>query len=306
MKLSALALTGLVCFADASTPKRHPDTITGISPATPLLVGRGVCQRDGTDYGIAVALATGSIIQAQVDGANGLGATTSSKHRRESGEPALSGVDIFVQQMAQLGFTHGQIKAETTAPPPAAAGQRRSTTDGGDEDADASDGVPESFVIRNVTDPSGSFTAADYHYTLFHNGTGFLHVIHTPAPAVGARSDDNSHAALGKRHDGAGFKYNWNRMIWTPAVEGADINTLAFDIGSYIAQNLAYDADFFLLDQYICAIGIDYILMQAMGVAIRIIPELTGFGEEYEDVDICGDVYTAIQDELRRDVSPVV
>lgn len=33
-----------------------------------------------------------------------------------------------------------------------------------------------------------------------------------------------------------------------------------------------------------------------MGVAIRVIPELNGFGEEYEDVNVCGDMYGPVHD----------
>jgi hypothetical protein len=54
-----------------------------------------------------------------------------------------------------------------------------------------------------------------------------------------------------------------------------------------------------LLDEYIVAIGIDYILLQLLGSAIRIIGE-TGpeFGTNYEDVEVCGKMSDPVHDDL--------
>lgn len=153
-----------------------------------------------------------------------------------------------------------------------------------------------SFVIRDVYDPAGNATFADFHYTAFANGTGYVHVIHETASSAKRAAPPSD---LSKRHDGAGFKYNWNRYVFNAATYGANINSLSVGIGQGIAQDWAYDSDYFLLDQWIGAVGVDFILLQAMGVAIRIIPELAGFGEEYEDVAICGDMSGPTYDKLR-------
>jgi len=49
-------------------------------------------------------------------------------------------------------------------------------------------------------------------------------------------------------------------------------------------------AEFFL------AGGIDHLVT----FGLRIIPEIDGFGEEYEDVNICGDLTGRALDELRK------
>ncbi|OAA54583.1 hypothetical protein SPI_08829 [Niveomyces insectorum RCEF 264] len=304
-----------------------------VSPATPLLSARGTCQRDFTevadvvvngftgraqlaysiagggitfhvcrivnhyststhpcsDYGGVVALTIGAIIQTQMTDSSSTGVGTSNKHRRDGGGDNATSVlaaDIFASHLESNGFSFGQIETTTTV----------SRRDNNANVTGAPD-VAESFVIRNVVDPTSNITAADFHYTSFADGTGYIHVIHT---TVGDNGDTSHSNVLSKRHDGAGFKYNWNRYVFNVATYGADVQTLGNSVGQGIAQDWAYDSDYFLLDEWIGAIGVDYILLQAMGVAVRIIAELDGFGEEYEDVGICGDVSGAVHDELRR------
>ena len=329
MKLSTLAISALALFSEASAlpqeEKRYD--ADNVSLASPLLKRASVCQRDFTevadvvsnsftgraqlaysiggggitfhvcriinhyttsthpctDYAGAVALTIGVIVQTQMKDGSDTGATTSDKRRRRDDASDASTSDIFVEHLKLGGFSFGQIETTTTV-------SRRATND---NTTAAAPEVAESFIIRNVVEPSGNITAADFHYTSFTNGTGYLHVIH-------ATTDGGDSNGLEKRHNGAGFKYSWNRFVFNKSATGADINSLAVSIGQKISQDWAYDADYFELDQWIGAIGVDYILLKAMGVAVRIISELDGFGEEYEDVNICGDVSGAVHDELRR------
>lgn len=46
---------------------------------------------------------------------------------------------------------------------------------------------------------------------------------------------------------------------------------LSNQVGQAIARNWAYDADCWFSDEYVCAVGVDYILEQLTGAAIRII-----------------------------------
>jgi hypothetical protein len=218
-------------------------------------------------YALAVALSVGSIIQRQQDRATPATGTTTSSRR----DLPNAASNIFVDNMIAHGFTWGEIETPAVT--------RRDNT---------SNDVTEYFIIRDVLHPDPSITPADVHYKEFTNGTGYLHFVHQPA-----NSD------LQKRHEGAGFKYNWLCGYYDGKAANVDIKSLSFQLGASISQNWAYDADYFALDQWIGAVGIDYILVKLIGVGIRIIPELRGFGEEYENVNICGDMTTPIHDELK-------
>ncbi|CAK7237408.1 hypothetical protein SEUCBS140593_009950 [Sporothrix eucalyptigena] len=144
-----------------------------------------------------------------------------------------------------------------------------------------------------------NITAADYHYTMYTDGTGYLNVIHD-TDGGGDNTNNATASALRKRHDGLGFKYNRKRYVFNAAAYGADVGTLGIVLAPGIAVDWVYDADYFLSDEWISAVGVDFILLQVMGVAIRIIAEVDEFGEEYEDVGICGDMVRAVHDELDR------
>ncbi|CAK7207977.1 hypothetical protein SEUCBS139899_010811 [Sporothrix eucalyptigena] len=229
------------------------------------------------DIAGGIAATTAAIIAIQMIEGSSTGVGTSNKRDANATWPP-SALDIFVEHLESTGFTYSQVEE--------AALTRRSNDDE----------ILNSFVVRDVFNPAGNATAADFHYTSFVNGTGYVHVIHETTSSAKRAAPP---AGLVKRHDGAGFKYNWNRYVFNSAAYGANINSLSVGIGQGIAQDWAYDSDNFLLDQWIGAVGVDYILLQAMGVAIRIIPELAGFGEEYEDVGICGDMSGPTHDELR-------
>ena len=67
-----------------------------------------------------------------------------------------------------------------------------------------------------------------------------------------------------------------------------------------IANQWAWMAENLKMDQWIGAIGIDYILLWMLGLGLRIISEIDGFGEEYEDIGICGDMSGHIHDGLSK------
>ncbi|KAK4236609.1 hypothetical protein C8A03DRAFT_16768 [Achaetomium macrosporum] len=152
--------------------------------------------------------------------------------------------------------------------------------------------VDQHFVIRGISHRSVPVTPADLHYTLYKNGTGYVNTIHSRA----------NHAGLGKRGSSAGFKYSWLTEVWNAndpaATNNSDFHIVATTLGKDIANNWAHAADNDKLDEWIGAVGVDYILAQLLGMAIRIIPKPNGFTDEYEDVNVCGDMYGPIHDEL--------
>ncbi|KAK0613270.1 hypothetical protein B0T14DRAFT_569339 [Immersiella caudata] len=46
-------------------------------------------------------------------------------------------------------------------------------------------------------------------------------------------------------------------------------------------------------------VGVNYILLKVLSLGLRIIPEVRGFGEEYEDVGVCGSLQQIAHDELK-------
>ncbi|KAM7213554.1 hypothetical protein V8F06_011051 [Rhypophila decipiens] len=198
---------------------------------------------------------------------------TSTSGRRDA---PFAAVDLFINSFAANGFDYGEV--ETLAV------KRR------DDDPNA---VTEHFVLRDVVHPNTPITPADYHFKAFANGTGYVHAIHQSTNATG----------LQKRHDGAGFKYNFYTFLRTVATPQPDLSNEFIQAAQAIAQNWAYDADYFGIGEYFPAMGIDYVLIKLLGNGLRIIPELDGFGENYEDVNACGDMSGPVHDELRRSVN---
>ena len=219
-------------------------------------------------YALIVALTVGSIIESQKSLATPIDGTKTSERR----EITKSSMSLFVGNLDKLGFNFGHVETPAI--------ERR---DGEEE-------IAEHFIVRNFQHPDTTITPADVYFKSYTNGTGFM--IYNHDVSVG-------NGTLGKRHNGAGFKYNWHCGYWEPKSQDADINAISFQLGAGIANNWAIGGDNYALDQAVYAAGIDYILLKLIGVAIRIIPELRGFGEEYEDVNICGDMTQPIHDELR-------
>jgi hypothetical protein len=142
--------------------------------------------------------------------------------------------------------------------------------------------MKDSVSIHGIKHENGYM---DTIVTTYTDGTG--RVWSTPTP--------NNATSLSKRHDGPGFKINYQAMkfgtfIGTPAAS-------QLSAGIQLAQGFAQDwADRANNEQISDYIGVTSI----HGIeqfAIRIIPEIQGFGENFEPVTICGSLTTS-HDEL--------
>ena len=219
-----------------------------------------------TEYALLAASVLAPIIMSQASQNTPVEGAKPSGRRQAS----IAAHQTFADHFAGNGLVWEQIETPTVT--------RRGNT---------SDEVDEHFIIRGVAHPDLTITPADIHYTSFANGTGFVHAIHEPA-----------NTALHKRHDGAGFKYNWRCGYWDPKAANGDVRSPSARLAQDISNDWASKADIEKMDEWIGAAGLDYIVLKLFGVAIRIIPELRGFGEEYESVDICGNMDGPIHDEL--------
>jgi hypothetical protein len=191
----------------------------------------------------------------------------------------ISASDMFADALSVAGFDWAHVETPTI--------ERR------DNDTNS---IVDHFIFRNVAHSNLSIIPADYHFKTFTDGTGYLHAIHSTADG---NVEERSGRRLGKRHDGAGFKYNFNTVYYDSAVSGPDLGPQFLQAAQSIAQNWAYDADGYGIGQYFVVTGLDYILLKLLGNAIRIIPELYSFGEEYEDVNTCGNLVDYVQQELK-------
>jgi hypothetical protein len=192
---------------------------------------------------------------------------TSTSDRRQL---QIGAAETFVDSFSQEGFVWDQIETPAIEPR-----------------ADYSNDIVDHFVIRGVKHANISVTPADYHYTSFVNGTGVLHVKHSAA------NED-----IQKRHNGAGFKYNFWCSYWIPQANQPDLTQEASRLGQEIAADWSFRANVLWMDEWIGAIGIDYILLKLFGFGIRIISEVESFGENYEDVNVCGDLSLDITHQL--------
>jgi hypothetical protein len=146
----------------------------------------------------------------------------------------------------------------------------------------------EHFIMRGLVHDALS-VPQDHHVKTYADGTGV--VITAPSSSSNATAD-----GLRKRHDGAGFKFNWRRFDYQSTFLGSPDLSVIPNLAGAISQDWAARADNDNMDEYILAGGIDHVY----DLGLRIISEIQGFGEEYEDVNICGDLSTRAHDELRR------
>lgn len=127
---------------------------------------------------------------------------------------------------------------------------------------------------------------ADVLVTTFDDDTG--HVWATPTP--------NDTTTLSKRHDGAGFKINYRTISYANNVLGSPtFDSLYRDAALGIGNNWAARADNDKIDELVGTTGL--VDPKLLTFGFRIIPELQGFGENYESVDIC-DTLVPTHDEL--------
>lgn len=128
----------------------------------------------------------------------------------------------------------------------------------------------------------------DHTITNYDDGTGSVHVV----PSLASNASSGS---LTKRHDGPGFKFNYQRFDTNTNFLGSpDLSQLP-DYCNAVSLDWASRVDDDGADEYIFTGGIDHLFTFGM----RIIPESLGFGEDYEDVNICGDLAPIAHDELK-------
>jgi hypothetical protein len=127
---------------------------------------------------------------------------------------------------------------------------------------------------------------SDLILTTYTDGTG--HIFTQPTPI--------NTTSLSKRHDGPGFKINFRTIKFANGLGGApSFPSLNADLAGGIAQDWAARANTDNIDEYFCTTGITNPKLETIG--LRIISENNGFGEEYESVDICGNLGSS-HDEL--------
>jgi hypothetical protein len=132
--------------------------------------------------------------------------------------------------------------------------------------------LTERFLIKGLVDPSNS-TAHDIYVHYYSNGGAVLHL---PFPGEETNSTTGT---LHKRYDKPGLKISYTtrrRSLLTKAHQ----NAMATSIGSYWAS-MAHSTS---MSEYIGFEETDHYA----NFYFRIIPELKGFGTNYENVDVCG------------------
>ncbi|KAI1843298.1 hypothetical protein JX265_007772 [Neoarthrinium moseri] len=208
--------------------------------------------------GVAAAVLIGTTAAAQAKGSTG---STTSDKRMES---SLS--EMIRQQIGASGAT---VEGIDTMPL-----SRRSL----------SNGVVERLKIKGMRHPEG-YISWDHLVTRYQDGNGYVQT----TPVIPGSSKN------AKRHDGQGFKYNWQRFdVNTNFLGSPDLSVLP-QLSAAVSNDWAVRADNDRIDEYIFTGGVDHIYTFGM----RIIAETGGFGEEYEDVNVCGDLRGIAHDELK-------
>jgi hypothetical protein len=239
------------------------------SACTLINHNRGTTQPCVTVAGL-VATTVASILQAAGVNSDSTGTATS---RRDQGSTAA----IFAGHMASNGF-----KWDTVDHVPVVAAY----------DATHNHTVVEHFVMRGLVNDAVTTVPHDHHVKTYADGTG---MVITVASSSSSSSTNATVGAVQKRHDGAGFKYNWRRFDYQSNFLGSPDLSVIPNLAGAIAQDWAFRADNQNLDEYFLAGGID----QVYDFGLRIMSEIQGFGEEYEDVNICGDLGGRAHDELK-------
>lgn len=136
---------------------------------------------------------------------------------------------------------------------------------------------------NNNNDNNTAAAIMEHTITNYDDGSGFVQA--TPRTASSNK----------KRHDGPGFKFNFRRFDTNTNFLGQpDLSGLP-DYANAVSLDWGGRVDDDGVDEYIFTGGIDHLYTFGM----RIIPEIQGFGEDYEDVDICGDLAPIAHDELK-------
>ncbi|KAJ4417401.1 hypothetical protein N0V82_006168 [Gnomoniopsis sp. IMI 355080] len=144
--------------------------------------------------------------------------------------------------------------------------------------------------IRSNDTEAVSGDRYDHLITTYSDGTGNVRLTRSPSA-----SDQGQAGRIVRRHDGPGFKFSYRRFdsndnfLGDPdqTVMGSDPKLIpakiANDLGRLSNQNPYPGPN---ADGLVWAIAVDGVYSFAMSV----IGEVQGFGDEYEDVNICGDM----------------
>ena len=129
-------------------------------------------------------------------------------------------------------------------------------------------------IIRNITCTNSS---SPYDVAFNHYSNGDINMEHpgdaSTLPSSGAPSD------IHKRYDGEGFKISWTSRLPTRLTR-AHQNSMSYAIAKdWAARAVATDEG-----DYMGLVKTDH----TANFYFRIIPELKGFGLNYESVNVCG------------------
>lgn len=153
-------------------------------------------------------------------------------------------------------------------------------------------GVVQKLSILGVRAPGGGDDGVlhDHSITVLSDGSGYL----SSQPVI--VGTNTTTGELQRRHDGPGLKYNWKIFDYASNVLGSPDLSAAQPVAQHMGQDYVSRADADRsMSEYIATVAFD----GAYSMGIRIIPETDGFGENYEDVNLCGDLTGRAHDELR-------
>jgi hypothetical protein len=132
-------------------------------------------------------------------------------------------------------------------------------------------------IVRNFR--TGNGTAADVALNLFSDGAATLDLA-GDLGRLAAYGDDNSAAGgIEKRFDGAGFK-----IAFTTRKRSLLTNAHQNQMSTAIARQWASRADNTDMGEFFGLVKTDH----NANFYHRVIPEVRGFGLNYESVDVCG------------------
>lgn len=238
--------------------------------------------RPCAQYGIAVGVVVGTVILAVTEIRGTTGTTTSQ--RRDDDKQSMSLAELMQKHYeASPYMTFDRIEVET---PPIV----RQTLSNDTASSLDSHYLTDTIHILGVRHPDLNVTF-DHVLKSYADGTGFLRMSPTASNSTYA-------PPLSKRHDGPGFKYNWRRFSYDGNHLGdPDLSWLP-QYGAAVGNDWASRADDLTMSEYFVVGGVKDLAT----FGLRIIPEIDGFGEDYEDVNACGDLSPEAQrvhDELR-------
>jgi hypothetical protein len=217
---------------------------------------RGISKNVCDDYAAAVSSATLAIlvfVETHQNDAHYQGS------KAEKWTAGVSNVTLADRLVASLALQGAEYESLTNLP--ISAVSRRS--------ADA--GVLLGYVlIKNLKLGDMNFDAIQAD---FGNGDGQLFI--TPSKT------NHTSGALQKRHDGAGFKLSFTTRVHSGLDQGQMVV-----LSQRIGDSWNWEANNRDMGEWV---GLVKLADRHQAVVyIRIIPEVRGYGEEYESVDVCG------------------